>query len=50
MGALKQVTFCRSIRTTHQTTDLLEEYVYGAYPNMRDDEAGPSNGSNRARV
>ncbi|KAK2388834.1 replication protein A 70 kDa DNA-binding subunit C [Trifolium repens] len=50
MGALKQVTFCRSIRTTHQTTDLLEEYGYGAYPNMRDDEAGPSNGSKRARV
>jgi hypothetical protein len=50
MGAAKQVKFCKSIRTTHQTTDLLEEYVYGAYPSMRNDEAGPSTVSKRAKV
>ncbi|KAK2409740.1 replication protein A 70 kDa DNA-binding subunit C [Trifolium repens] len=50
MGAAKQVKFCKSIHTTHQTTDLLEEYVYGAYPNMRNDDAGPSTVSKRAKV
>jgi hypothetical protein len=36
-------------RTTHNTTDLLEEYIKGAYPNMRNDEAGPSNEPKRAK-
>jgi hypothetical protein len=43
------MTLCKSIRTTHNTTDLLEEYIKGAYPNMRNDEAGPSNEPKRAK-
>jgi hypothetical protein len=50
MSTGKQMTLCKSIRTTHNTTDLLEEYIKGAYPNMRNDEAGPSNEPKRAKV
>jgi hypothetical protein len=50
IGTLEQVTACKSIRTTYQTTDLLEEYVNGAYPNLMNAEAGPSNEPKRARV
>jgi hypothetical protein len=46
----RKKAFCKSIRTTHNTTDLLEEYIKGSGADMLNLDAGPSSVSKRARM